>query len=76
MSKELPETLHDFSTGDLCARDSRALRAVSIQAGSRPAFSIGPHSFVVVDVESSPEEVFEVSMDDHGAGKRVYSLLF
>lgn len=47
------------------------MRAVSVSASRKPASSVGLHYSVVAEVESSSENSFEVSLDDHVAGKEV-----
>lgn len=47
------------------------MRAICVSASCKLAFSFDSHSFVVVDVESSPEDVVEVFNDDLAAGKKI-----
>lgn len=47
------------------------MRALSVSAGSEPPPATGSHSSVVVDVSSSPEDVFEAVINEDGAGKEV-----
>lgn len=44
---------------------------VSAPAVSGPTYSAGPHSPVVVNVESSPGDAVKVSIDDHVGRKKV-----
>lgn len=47
------------------------MRAVNASASPKQTFSLGLHSSVVADVESSSQDVVEVFMDDDVAGKEV-----
>lgn len=44
---------------------------VSTSASSQPASFVGLHSTAIADVESSPEDFFEVSIDNDVTGKEV-----
>lgn len=75
-SYEVPKTLGGLYTSGFYVRDSRAVRAVSVSASCKPASSVGLHSFVAAGVESSPENVVEILIDDGSAGKKVAIRLF
>lgn len=72
----MPEILSDFYNSGFYALESRAMRVVSISAGSRLAFSAVSHFSVVADVESSFEAVVEVPIDYNVAKKEVAFCFF
>lgn len=45
------------------------MRAVRLLASKKPAFSVGSHSLVVVDFESSAEDVLKVPTREKADGK-------
>lgn len=67
----MPKKLGELYTSVLCAWDFRAVCAVRLSVGFKPAASAGSHVSVVTDVKSSAEVVVDVPIDDDITGEEI-----
>lgn len=76
MGKKVPKAVGDSNYRGFYAWEFRAMRTVSASTSPMSGSSVGPQSFVVVDVESCSGEAVKISADDIVAGKEVAARSF